>query len=104
MKHKEFVMKKKEEEHELQVKSMQERMNREEEIKKEKAELIRIRFERRKEMVNAENQHKKKIQSEYLRFLSSQKRPLHESMEERYEKMKMEDQKIKYNKMKELME
>ena len=34
---------------------MQERMNREEEIKKEKAELIRIRFERRKEMVNAEN-------------------------------------------------
>ena len=61
-------------------------------------------MERRKQLVNAENEHKKKVQSQYLKFLSNQKKPLHESMEERYEKMRTEEQKIKYKKMKELME
>jgi hypothetical protein len=83
---------------------MQERKNREEEIKQEKHELVLKRIARKQEIDNLEKEHKKKVQSEYLKFLTNHKKPLHKAMEEQYEKRVVEDQKVKFKRMKKLME
>lgn len=71
---------------------MQERVNREEEIKREKHEEVLRRIEKRKQIMSIENQRSKQIHQDYLKFLTHRKHA-HEKLEEKYEQQRAEENK-----------
>lgn len=104
-KHEELLIYKRNIQNKMEVRSVQQKKSHEEEAKVQKREMVIKRIQKRKEKQSIETEHKKKVHSEYLKFISSAniKNPLYKEMQEKMEKLQVEQQKIKLKKMKEIM-
>jgi hypothetical protein len=74
----------KEEREAIEVRSMEEQRMKEEEKRREHQTAVRRRIERYSEIKTIESEHKKKIQAEYMSYVTSARKPLYREIQERY--------------------